>query len=113
MFWIGVERGRYLFILFSVTAIIASLTCLEHMDLTRIQITPGVLLSGILTFTIVCNLISFLVSKRIYQKNTRQAFPFKPAGSYLFSFYIFRTGKTLFPFRYREVFYLPELPGKY
>ena len=70
MFWIGVERGRYLFILFSVTAIIASLTCLEHMDLARIQITPGVLLSGILTFTIVCNLISFLVSKRIYQKKS-------------------------------------------
>lgn len=70
MFWIGVEKGRYLFILFSVAAIIASLTCLEHMELSQIHITPGALLSGILSFTIVCNLISFLVSKRIYQKKS-------------------------------------------
>lgn len=67
MFWIGVERGRLLFILLIIAAIVFTTTALDNLTLGRMQIESSLLLAAALTITVTFNLISFWLSKIAYK----------------------------------------------
>lgn len=68
MFWIGVEKGRMIFVLFTVLMVVGSITLLEDFNVTVFKIAPNVLMIGAFIITIVGNLVSFQVSKMVYMK---------------------------------------------
>lgn len=68
MFWIGVEKGRMIFVLFTVLMVTASVALLEDFNVTAFKMAPNVLIIGALIITIVGNLVSFQVSKMVYIK---------------------------------------------
>lgn len=68
MFWIGVEKGRMIFVLFTVLMVTASVTLLEDFNVTAFNIAPNILMIGALVIAIVGNLISFQISKIVYIK---------------------------------------------
>ena len=68
MFWIGVEKGRMIFVLFTVIMVTVSVTLLEDFSMTAFYIAPDVLIIGALIMTIVGNIVSFQISKMVYIK---------------------------------------------
>lgn len=68
MFWIGVEKGRMLFILLTVVGMTVFMTALTGMDLSIFFIEEKYLIAGGVLLTIVCNVISYQISKKIYTK---------------------------------------------
>lgn len=68
MFWIGVEKGRMIFVLFTVIMVTASVTLLEDLNMEAFYVEPNVLIWSALLITFVGNVTSFQVSKRLYVK---------------------------------------------
>lgn len=66
IFWIGVEKGRYLFILIVVGATLAAVTFMEHIDYSMTEIPLAALMLCILALTVAGNILSFFISKKIY-----------------------------------------------
>lgn len=67
MFWLGVERGRLLFIIVVVAAaFVFSTVILDNLN-TAWQVSPFLLLSLALTVTFILQLISFGISKIAYR----------------------------------------------
>lgn len=67
MFWLGVERGRLLFIIVVVAAaFVFSTVILDNLNTAR-QVSPFLLLSLALTVTFILQLISFGISKIAYR----------------------------------------------
>ena len=68
MFWIGVERGRLLFILIIVGAATATVSIWEELGENTIHLNLTLIFLIALAITIVVNLISFQVSKALYNR---------------------------------------------
>ena len=66
MFWIGVERGRLLFILIVVGSAFAVVSIWEDMKINSVSPNLPIILAAAMGITAVVNLISFLVSERLY-----------------------------------------------
>lgn len=67
MFWLGVERGRLLFIIFVVAAAFLSATTILDNLYTARQISPSLLLSLALAVIVILQLISYGISKVAYR----------------------------------------------
>lgn len=68
MFWLGVERGRLLFIVVVVSGIIGSVSLLENLDFTLMQGSFLSLTLGAALLTACVNAVSFLLSKKLYRR---------------------------------------------
>ncbi len=68
MFWVGVERGRLLFIIFVVVFIVSATTALDNLNVFQIQAELSLLISAVLAITAIINLISFRLSKLAYKQ---------------------------------------------
>lgn len=66
MFWLGPERGRLLFVIFVVIAVVFTTTTLDSLTIDW-QISPSLLLPLALAVTLILQLISFGVSKIAYR----------------------------------------------
>ena len=68
MFWIGVEKGRMLFILLTVVGMTVCMTALTGMDLSIFFTEEKYLIAGVFLLAVVCNVLSYQISKKIYTK---------------------------------------------
>lgn len=68
MFWLGVERGRLLFIAVVVVGIVGSVSLLENLDFTLMQGSFLSLTLGAALLTACVNAVSFLLSKKLYRR---------------------------------------------
>ena len=67
MFWLGVERGRLLFVLLIIMIAVSATTILDTLNFSQIQTGLPILISAVLAVTIIINLISFCLSRIAYQ----------------------------------------------
>lgn len=72
MFWIGVEKGRLLFILFGVCSIFGAVTFLEGAEFSGAKAGLPLLALCAAVFAVLASLISCLVAKRLYQSRKCQ-----------------------------------------
>lgn len=70
MFWIGVERGRLLFVLIVVCTAMAASTIWEEKVQNAIRMDQLQFFLIALLVTVIANLISFQVSKALYSRET-------------------------------------------
>lgn len=68
MFWLGVERGRLLFVAVVVIGIVGSVSLLENLDFTLMQGSFLSLTLGAALLTACVNAVSFLLSKKLYRR---------------------------------------------
>lgn len=66
MFWIGVERGRLLFILIVVSTAFAVVSIWEDVEINQLSLNLPLFLAVAIGITAAANLISFLASERLY-----------------------------------------------
>lgn len=69
MFWIGVERGRLLFILIVVSSAFAIVSIWEDMGMNQALLNFPFVLAVVVGITVVLNILSFLISERMYNRN--------------------------------------------
>ena len=65
MFWVGVEKGRILFVLITVFTMYSSGAILKEISMVQ---TGKNVLFILAVAAIVCNLISFLAAEKLYQR---------------------------------------------
>lgn len=68
MFWIGVERGRLLFVLIMVSAAVGASSIWERISVRPAVYDPNLILAAAFGLTAAANLISFYVAQRLYPK---------------------------------------------
>ena len=69
MFWIGVERGRLLFILIVVGSAFAIVSIWEDLGMNQALLNFPFVLAVVVGITVVLNILSFLISERVYNRN--------------------------------------------
>ncbi len=67
MFWIGVERGRLLFVIFVVAVLMFAVTALDHLEFIKTQTSLSPLILAAPAATAIILLISFQLSKIAYK----------------------------------------------
>lgn len=68
MFWVGVEKGRLLFIVFTVAAASAMYSVMGILEESAIERTGQNILFAAAAAAAICSLISFLISNKSYQR---------------------------------------------
>lgn len=69
MFKVGVQKGRMVFIFFAVVVMVLITSFFEDFGMLMIQVNWKLLMMGMPVIVVVLNLISFRLSKMIYDRN--------------------------------------------